>query len=249
MVPLSRRDLLRLGALGLTAGFAGCSSVYTSTPSPATSPVSTPASSAQSPDTAENSSESPPPGIFDTTSTSSTSTAASSTEPPETYGITAPDPRNCEAQSSPTPTATKELAPVAYPTYPDSITRATAPSFAIAYEEAFWHNWVVRTDWLAGTDEVVFDGPSVPDSAIIEHREGFIIGVEGMLRTADAEPPPDVTTGSETPTSVPYLDLPFSAWYYLTPKVALRKQRQRGLEEIEQSEPDLRSAKTIVCDR
>jgi hypothetical protein len=138
---------------------------------------------------------------------------------------------------------------MAYPTYPDTITRDTATSFATAYEEAYWHNWVVGQDQMAGTDSVSFVGPSVPEWAFIEYREGFIVGVDGMVRTADAEPPPDVTPGSETPTPLPFADLPFSAWYYLTPEVALRKHRRGYLRGVERPEPDLTDAEPIVCNR
>lgn len=181
-------------------------------------------------------------------STSTPSPTASRTEPPEAFGITTPSPGECEEQASPTPSATKELAPATYPSYPDEVTGDTAAAFAVAYEEAYWHNWVVRKDWMAGTDEVVFDGPSVPQEARMEHRNGFIIGVTGVLRTADVHTPSDQTPATETSTQVPYLDAPFSAWYYLTPDFALREQREGGME-FEQPEPDLSTAETIVCNR
>lgn len=101
---------------------------------------------------------------------------------------------------------------------------------------------------MPGTDEVLFEGEEVPGWALLDYRNGFIVGVTGELKTADTQQPTYETPLSETATQVPYLDLPFSAWYYLTPEFALRKQRQGGME-FEQPEPDLSSAETNVCNR
>lgn len=103
------------------------------------------------------------------------------------------------------------------------------------------------TDWLAGTDEVCFAGPGVPEWAQHEHRQGYVVGVDGVLKTADVHPPPDQTPGTDTPTPVPYLDRPFSAWYFLTPQVALRKEREGGFRVGQQPNPDLAGAEVIYC--
>lgn len=140
---------------------------------------------------------------------------------------------------------TAELEPTPYPDYPEELTSSTATSFARAYERAYWHNWVVANDGLAGTDEVTFEGLRVPAWATSEHRDGYIVGVTGELKTADSQPRP--TPGAPTPTRAPYLDLPFSSWYYLSPRFAMRKERDESFPIREEPEPDLADAAVIVC--
>lgn len=123
--------------------------------------------------------------------------------------MSTPAPGDCQAVEQPLPTPTAELEPEPYPDYPEELTPSTATSFARAYERAYWHNWVVANDGMAGTDEVTFEGLHVPSWATSEHRAGYIVGVTGELKTADSQP--RHTAGAPTPTRAPYLDLPFSA--------------------------------------
>lgn len=183
----------------------------------------------------------------DDRSPAASSPEASPASAAPSYGIETPVTGECEPIEPPMPTSTKELEPVEYPDYPDGLTVESAKSFASAYERAYWHNWVVVTDWMAGTDEVSFEGGGVPDWAVDEHRQGYIVGVNGELQTADVHSPPDRTPGTESATPVPYLDQPFSAWYYLTAEVALRKEREGDFPVGRQPDPDLTGADVIYC--
>lgn len=175
-----------------------------------------------------------------------TETNPSASETPAEYGVTTPAPGECEEQHSPTPTVTKELEPRAYPDYPSELTANSTRRFVAAYERAYWYNMVLAR--YAGTDEVRFERYGALDGAVIDHNDGYIVGVAGELKTADTQPPPEQTPNSETPTPVPYVDLPFSAWYYLTPEFALRKERTGDFQGNDNPEPDLTGAVIIVCD-
>ncbi|MFT4890813.1 MAG: hypothetical protein ACI9YT_001734 [Halobacteriales archaeon] len=155
------------------------------------------------------------------------------------WGLETPVPEHCEPANRPEPTPLeKGLKPVQYPEYPDSVTAESAEAFVRDYERAYQHNLFIKEEFRPGFAEI--------DILIrvirwwnVERSGRYVGGVRGELHVVDSFQP----TG-QTATPVPAVG-GFSAWYYLTDRVALRKSVSYLTDE---TPPDFTGAALLVCD-
>lgn len=161
--------------------------------------------------------------------------------PTEVHSFNTPAPSKCDPYKPPSPTPTSEgLEPRSYPVYPSDISEVAAKDYATEYEAAYQHNSFISEEFIYGTDEITILR-HVPEWTISDRSKGYILGVSGEIKTADTEQP----EGS-TDSQAAYLDSPFSAWYYVTDRFALRNE----VEDLDATQsPNLQYATTIYCDK
>lgn len=163
--------------------------------------------------------------------------------PPRVAPVETPAPGDCTAEDPPRPTPTGEgLVPLPYPPYPESLTLDAADTFASEYERAYQHNQTLARFAESGTDDISI-WSSVPDFARYDTPRGYVVGATGELKTAD------VNTATPPRTQAPYGTKPFTAWYYLTERFAMRSVDSGGgiLEEHENENPSFDEATVIIC--
>ena len=148
-------------------------------------------------------------------------------------------PADCDPYSYPTPeVGDTAVRPRAYPSPPESVDTESAAAFAERFETAYRHN-----EFLAGTDADRLASLLVDSRAVVNEPlgDGRLVGVEGMLRSEPTTPEP----GSDE-SAVPYADLPFTAWYYLTDSFG-RRAGEAAEDLLSRPAPSLRSAEVVYC--
>lgn len=162
--------------------------------------------------------------------------------PAPTATPTDPPPRppaECDPHDYPTPEVGEAaVRPRPYPSPPESVDAESAAAFAELFETAYRHN-----EFLAGTDADRLASLVVSSGAVVNEPlgDGRLVGVEGMLGSEPTTPEP----GSDEPV-VPYADLPFTAWYYLTDSFA-RRAGAEAEDQLSRPAPSLRSAQVVYC--
>lgn len=160
------------------------------------------------------------------------------TSPPPTPGFETPAPGDCTpARSYPTPPVHDRAR--SYPPYPEDLTVETAASFAEKYEKTYQVNRFLANDPDAGVQYIQIPG-GVPDWAVMEHARGYLVGVNGELKTGER-----LDNGPDATAITLHGDAPFAAWYYLVDRFALRN----GLRTLQETtDPDMSGADVVVCD-
>lgn len=131
----------------------------------------------------------------------------------------------------------RDLEPKTYPEYPEERTAETARAFAEAYATAYQHNTALMEN---PTYDQLLAEAGVPDWAVVDHRQGYLVGVNVEVRGSDYPQPTGVS-----PTKGPSFYYPASAWYYLTPSVAIRNGFDDPLHGDEQ--PELDGGDIVFC--
>lgn len=172
------------------------------------------------------------------TSTLDTETESS----PDSNTVTQPEfdtppPGECEAVEPPTSGPTEGgLEPISYPAYPDEITAETSRAFARDYEHTYRHNAFVQRYEDSWYDEL---DVTVRTADVVDERHGgYIVEVDGVTVHGPSEPP---GTATPTPSPRPAGRLPFTTWYYLTDRYALRYANPHV------DEPNFEYGETVVC--
>jgi hypothetical protein len=119
------------------------------------------------------------------------------------------------------------------------VTVETAASFAENYETAYQ---VIR--FLANDPDKVVNylqiPGGVPDWAVMEHARGYLVGVNGELKTGER-----LDNGPDATAITLHGDAPFAAWYFLADRFALRK----GVKMLREGpDPDMSGADVGVRD-
>jgi len=172
----------------------------------------------------------------------------------------------CPEYEPPRPSSNEEgLQPRSYPSYPASLTRETALTFAREHEDALRMNDRV-TPGIAGYDEGYaasqvryfyngtywyrWDNPNeqyvTAEAPVTETPENteYIIALEGTVRLSDAHQP---ETSEQKPASMSA----YGAWYKLTGPAAWRTEVENDgsgfFPEFPPATPDFTDATQIVC--
>lgn len=148
-------------------------------------------------------------------------------------------PADCDPHEYPKPeVGDTAVQPRPYPSPPDSVGAESAAAFAELFETAYRHN-----EFLAGTDADRLASLLVNSTAVVNGPlgDGRLVGVEGMLGSEPTTPEP----GSDE-SAVPYADLPFTAWYYLTDSFG-RRAGEEAEDQLSRPAPSLRSAQVVYC--
>lgn len=214
MTPLwTKRKFLQISAAAIGVVSTGCSQQT------ADDNISTTSNSNKSTDTKSN-------------SLTITRTTTSEIE------INTPSPDECSEEKPPYPTDTNsELKPKSYPSYPSSLNLNKVKEFAVDFEKAYQHNNFLINNYIPETDEVTILA-GVPEWATYEVQDGYVLGVNGELKTATREPT------KTNKTQAPFLDTSFGSWYYLTTDFALRNE----IDELDRvSSPSFGNQQTIFC--
>lgn len=179
------------------------------------------------------------------TSPRSTSTdleSESGTPPPTSSPVPfeTPVPGECETIDLPTPDPSPEgLLPKQYPDLPERLTADTAEEFAAGFERAYQFNTFLAKYSNNGYESAFVEG-GVPDWAIFERGEGYIVGANVVVQFEDTNPP------SESATPAPSGYFEYSSWYYVTKRFALREERSEG-DLIEGDTPTVEFPRTVAC--
>lgn len=146
----------------------------------------------------------------------------------------------CKVTEFPQPTPTKEgLRPKEYPEYPNELSEDSTARFAEQFEEAYQYNQFLTDLFPEGTDELHIIG-GVPEWGIREHESGYLVGVQGQVKSADTHHP-----ANSTKTAAPSGTRPFGTWYQCTTTQALRLNDGDGIQKSE--EPNMDVA-TVICE-
>jgi hypothetical protein len=161
------------------------------------------------------------------------------TETAVTASVETPAPGECAPASPPTPAETDGgLEPMSYPEYPDSLTRASAPTFVEEYERSYRHNEFLAEHFDSGYDQLLVH---LGVENVTEREGGYLVRVDGGRLFADDE---RSKTATETPR--PSGRIPFVTWFLLSDRFALRSSVDRGLPD--DADPDFSGAETIFCE-
>ena len=151
------------------------------------------------------------------TETPTSTPSPSATPSPTPLPFESPTTSECEQLKLPQPTPTGGFEPKAYPSYPDTLTRASAERFAVDFEEPYEYNRYLAEEVRSDTKEITYN-PRVADDLTESTREGFLVAVEGTRGTLEG----DV-----------YTDAPIVGIYYVTPEYALRGEIRQPLYKVE----------------
>ncbi|WP_435196016.1 hypothetical protein [Natronomonas sp. EA1] len=137
------------------------------------------------------------------------------------YDITTPSSEDCGELSVPEPTATDSgLEPKPYPSIPSQLSPPSVDAFVTEFERAYRHNEFLPQADRSGYDTVLTEG-GVPDWAVFEDGTGYAVGVNVTLKYGDNETTPPAT-------QAPFGTAPKRAWYYVTPRFAVRDEAGDG---------------------
>lgn len=127
------------------------------------------------------------------------------------------------------------LEPAAYPDYPDTFTAETARSFAREFEYAYRRNEFIQNNEDTWYDELHVD---IWETEVEDERDGgYVVTVVGEMQYAVADRP-ESATGTERPSG----GGPFTAWFYLTDRYAIRYENPSA------EEPNFEYGEVVVCD-
>jgi len=251
---MRRRTLLRVLGAAVGVGFAGCGGSSRGDPTAEDSPGGTSDTGTKTPSTPDTPADSDSP--VDAMTTSSPAVVSPTATPLNRRE------RWCSGYDPPLPVPTeKGDQPVSYPSYPSSLTREAALTFAADHEHAIQYNSLLETGYddvtfTAGTpmfraDETWYgwdseaEGYVAPDATDAEHparAETYLVRVEGEGAAWDRRVP-------EGHTPRPHYDV-FSrrVWYELTGSTAWRMFVEQHPDAFPPSELTFTDKTRIVCE-
>ena len=150
-------------------------------------------------------------------------------------GFDTPPTGECDPVDLPTSGPTKGgLEPVEYPDFPGEVTDGTARSFARDFEYAYRRNEFVKRHEDTWYDELTVD---VENAELTDERgEGYVVRTDGETTFAVTDRP-ETATGTARPTGRG----PFTTWFYLTDRYAIR------YENSEAEEPNFEHGEIVAC--
>lgn len=122
-----------------------------------------------------------------------------------------------------------------YPTVPDLPSADDSRSFAISYERAYQFN-----SRLPEYRSIQVD-LSVPEWAVSETVNGYVIGIDGRVQFDEPETPTSEATAR------PSGFFEYAIWYFVTERFALRSQSRDGSLEKGDA-PEFAGAVPVACD-
>lgn len=149
---------------------------------------------------------------------------------PTDRSFSIPTASECEHASRPTPGSPDARI---YPEIPETINKKEAKMFVTAFEDAFQYNR------FTDTAETVQTTSTVPTWAAIRAKDGYVVGIDGVVRFSDTR-----ATGTATPGGSGQFN--YIVWYYVTNQFVLRGEPEQGTLQRGDN-PQLSDAKLVIC--